>query len=198
MLATSISKLCLLVAEQDDQSAFSELFQLFYPKLLSLAQAILKHRQTAEEAVQDVFLQLWKNRKVLPAINNLQYYLFVAAKHSALDHLEKMKRQSHLALEEAGIAFGTIESTPEHALISAEMMQAIQASINELPPRCKLIFRLVKEDGLKYREVAELLQLSVKTVETQMSLALDKVYKALQSHLPSDAKDHFAGRKKRS
>lgn len=197
MLAKSISELCLLVAEQDDQSAFGELFQVFYPKLLSLAQAIVKSRQIAEEAVQDVFLHLWKNRKVLPAIKNLQYYLFVAAKHAALDHLEKMKRQSYLALEEAGIEFGTIEVTPEHVLISAETMQAILASINELPPRCKLIFRLVKEDGLKYREVADLLQLSVKTVETQMSLALDKVYRALRSHLPSDTKDQVVSRKKR-
>jgi RNA polymerase sigma-70 factor (ECF subfamily) len=188
----------LLVAEQDDQAAFGELFQLFYPRLLMLAQAILKDRQTAEEAVQDVFMQLWKNRKVLPAINNLQYYLLVAGKHAALDHLEKMERRSYMPLEDAGIEFGKIEVTPEHVLISAETMQAIQVSIDELPPRCKLIFRLVKEDGLKYREVADLLQVSVKTVETQMSLALSKVYVALQSRLPSDAKDQAPGRKKRS
>lgn len=198
MAAISIPDLCLLIAEQDDQSAFGELFHLFYPRLLVLAQAILKDRQTAEEAVQDVFVQLWKNRRVLPAVNNLQYYLLVAARHASLDHLQKMSRRSYLSLEEAGIEFGKIEVTPEHVLISAETIQAIQASIDELPPRCKLIFRLVKEDGLKYREVADLLQVSVKTVETQMSLALTKVYVALRSRLSSDTASPAAGRKKNS
>ena len=198
MLARSIPDLCLLVAEQDDQSAFGELFQEFYPRLLVLAQAILKDRQTAEEAVQDVFMQLWKNRRMLPAVNNLRYYLLVAAKNAALDHLEKLGRRSFMALEDAAIEFGRIEITPEHVLISAETMQAIRACINQLPPRCKLIFRLVKEDGLKYREVADLLQVSIKTVETQMSLALNKVSIALESRLSSDSNDQRARRKKTS
>jgi RNA polymerase sigma-70 factor (ECF subfamily) len=193
MPTTSINQLCLQIAEQDDEAAFGELFRLFYPKLLLFTETILKSREPAEEAVEDVFLKLWENRKVLPAINNVNYYLLVAAKHKALDYLEKMKKQAVISLDEVEVEFGDIPINPENTLISAESIRIIQAIINDLPPRCKLIFRLVKEDGLKYREAAELLNVSVKTVETQMSLALSKIGAGLQTRFPSENRLYNTG-----
>ena len=157
MPTTTIEKLCLQIAEFDDEVAFGELFKLYFPRLLLFAEAILKSREQAEEAVEDVFLKLWENRKVLSAINNINYYLLVAAKHRALDYLEKIKKQAVIGLDEVEVEFGDISVNPENALISAESVRIIQTIINDLPPRCKLIFRLVKEDGLKYREAADLL-----------------------------------------
>ena len=193
MPTASINELCLQIAEQDDEAAFGELFRLFYPKLLLFTETILKSREPAEEAVEDVFLKLWENRKVLPAINNVNYYLLVAAKHKALDYLEKMKKQAVISLDEVEVEFGDIPVNPENTLISAENIRIIQAIINDLPPRCKLIFRLIKEDGLKYREAAELLNISVKTVETQMSLALSKIGAGLQTRFPSENRLYNAG-----
>jgi RNA polymerase sigma-70 factor (ECF subfamily) len=194
MPTASINQLCLQIAESNDEVAFGELFKLYYPRLLLFAQSILKSREPAEEAVEDVFLKLWENRKVLPAINNLNYYLLVAAKHKALDYMEKMKRQAVISLDEVEVEFGDMAVNPENILISAESVRIIQSSINELPPRCKLIFRLVKEDGLKYREAADLLNVSVKTVETQMSLALSKIGAALQTSLPRQNRLYNSGR----
>jgi RNA polymerase sigma-70 factor (family 1) len=185
MLTASINQLCLQIAEHDDEAAFGELFNVYYPKLLLFTEAILKSRELAEEAVEDVFLKLWENRKVLPAINNVNYYLLVAAKHKALDYLEKMKKQAVISLDEVELEFGDIPINPENTLISAENIRIIQAIIHDLPPRCRLIFRLIKEDGLKYREAADLLNVSVKTIETQMSLALSKIGAALQTRFPS-------------
>ena len=196
MLVTPLNIVCLQIAEQDDEAAFGELFKYFYPKLLLFAKAILKNHELAEEAVEDVFLKLWQNRKMLPAINNLNYYLLVAAKHSAIDYLEKMKRQAFFSLDDVEIAFGEIPVDPENKLISAEAIAIIQDIINSLPPKCKLIFRLVKDDGLKYKEVAELLNISIKTVETQMSLAFSKIGTALQSRLPSGYRSFIAPKKK--
>jgi RNA polymerase sigma-70 factor (ECF subfamily) len=194
MPTTTISQLCLQIAEFDDEAAFGELFKLYFPRLLLFTEAILKSREQAEEAVEDVFLKLWENRKVLSAINNINYYLLVAAKHRALSYLEKMKRQAVIGLDDVKVDFGDISVNPENALISAENVRIIQTIINDLPPRCKLIFRLVKEDGLKYREAADLLNVSVKTVETQMSLALSKIGAVLQTRLPSENKLYNSGR----
>lgn len=194
MPTTTISQLCLQIAEFDDELAFGELFKLYYPRLLLFTEAILKSRELAEEAVEDVFLRLWENRKVLTAVNNLNYYLLVAAKHKALDYLEKMKKQAIISLDDMELEFGGIAVNPENTLISAENVRIIQAIINDLPPRCKLMFRLVKEDGLKYREVADLLNVSVKTVETQLSLALRKIGAALQTRLPSENRLYNSGR----
>ncbi|MBS1567235.1 MAG: sigma-70 family RNA polymerase sigma factor, partial [Bacteroidetes bacterium] len=83
---------------------------------------------------------------------------------------------------------------PESTLISAENLRIIRSAINELPPRCRLIFHLVKEDGLKYRETADLLNISIKTVETQMSLALSKIGTALQAGLSFSDRRYPASR----
>ena len=166
----------MLVAENDDQLAFQELFRHFFPGLLSFAEAYMKNRVFAEEVVEDVFIKLWENRKTLPAIRNLNYYLYVAVKHAAINYLEKNRRQPALfsidQLEESVLCF---RQTPEDLLISEELLKEITSIINSLPPQCRLIFRLVKEEGLKYREVAELLNVSAKTVENQMSIAFHKL-----------------------
>ena len=194
MPTASINQLCLQIAEFDDEAAFGELFKLYYSRLLLFTEAILKSREPAEEAVEDVFLKLWENRKVLTAISNVNYYLLVAAKHKALDYLEKMKKQVTISLDDVEVEFGDIPVNPENTLISAESVRIIQTIINDLPPRCKLMFRLVKEDGLKYREVADLLNVSIKTVETQISLALSKIGAALQTRLPSENRLYNSGR----
>ena len=194
MPTTNINQLCLQIAEFDDEVAFGELFKLYYPRLLLFTEAILKSRELAEEAVEDVFLRLWENRKVLTAVNKLNYYLLVAAKHKALDYLEKMKKQAIISLDDMEVEFGDMAVNPENTLISAECVRIIQTIINDLPPRCKLMFRLVKEDGLKYREVADLLNVSIKTVETQISLALSKIGAALQTRLPSENRLYNSGR----
>ena len=72
------------------------------------------------------------------------------------------------------------DTNPETILLDAEGLRRIQAAINQLPPRCLLIFSLIKEDGLKYKDVSRLLELSVKTIETQMAIALRKITAALQ------------------
>lgn len=198
MPGTPLITLCLQVAEKDDELAFGEIFKLYYPKLVVFAEAICKNKASAEEVVDNVFLKLWENRKTLPAINNLNYYLLVATKHKALDYLEKIKKQASVSLDHIEVEFGAIHINPENTLISAETVRIIHGIIDGLPQRCKLIFRLVKEDGLKYREVAELLNISIKTVETQMSLALSKIGTALQNSLPSDLKLYTSAQKKSS
>jgi len=194
MPTASIHQLCLQIAESNDEAAFGELFKLYYPRLLLFAEAILKSREQAEEAVEDVFLKLWENRKVLPAINNLNYYLLVSVKHKALDYLEKMKSHTVISFDAIDFEIGATPVNPETSLISAESIRIIRSVINELPPRCKLIFHLIKEDGLKYRETADLLNISVKTVETQMSLALSKIGEALQTRLPAETRQYKTSR----
>jgi len=193
-MPTATHQICLQIAESDDEWAFGELFRLYYPRLLSFAEAMLNSREPAEETVEDVFLKLWENRKVLPAINNLTYYLLVSVKHQALDYLDKMKRHSVISFEDISFDIGEMEPNPETTFISTESIRIIQAAINTLPPRCKLIFHLIKEDGLKYREAADLLNVSVKTVETQMSLALRKVGEALQVRMPAETRHYQASR----
>lgn len=170
-----------LQAADDDEVAFEAIFKLFYARLLQFAASTLRNREEAEEVVEDVFIKLWENRKTLTAIKNLNYYLFVVTKHTALNYIEKNKKYPTLYLDDFQVDFGEISLNPEECLISAQAVQKIQQIIEELPPQCKLIFKLIKEDGLKYKETASLLQLSIKTIESQMALALRKIGNSLRS-----------------
>jgi RNA polymerase sigma-70 factor (ECF subfamily) len=80
-------------------------------------------------------------------------------------------------------------------MITEEMVRQIKKAVNDLPPRCKLIFKLVKEDGLKYKEVAELLNLSVKTIEAQMAIALRRLGKCMHLELKSVSYNHYQEKK---
>ena len=176
MLSEKLTKASVAVAENDDQTAFQELFRHFFPGMLSFAVSYMKNRMMAEEVVEDVFVKLWENRKTLPAIRNLSYYLYVATKHAALNALKQNRLHNSTFniddLDEETLRFNR---TPEDLMITEQALRDIEDIINRLPGRCRLIFRLVKEEGLRYREVAELLNISVKTVENQMTIALQKL-----------------------
>jgi RNA polymerase sigma-70 factor (family 1) len=181
-----ISTWSLQVAEYDDEAAFEKLFLHFYPGLFSFALAYLKNRDWATEVTEDVLINLWESRKVLPAIKNLTYYLYVATKNASLNCLKKNRRNETVDLDDVIMSSLQFQSNPETMMISKEVMWDIEKAIGSLPAKCRLIFRLVKEDGLKYREVAELLSISIKTVETQMAIALRKIKEALELHVSAN------------
>ena len=167
----------------DDTQAYKQLFLLFYPSLVLFASSIIKSRQLAEEVVSDVFIKIWEKRHQLDKIENLSYYLFTAVKNKCLNQLYDSKSMEGIDIHDTIFEFKSLYHDPEQKLISAEMINKIQKAIQDLPPRCRLIFKLVKEEGLKYKEVAQLLQLSVKTVENQMSLAFKKIGTAIDFKL---------------
>ncbi len=167
----------------DDTQAYKQLFLLFYPSLVSFAVSIIKSKELAEEIVSDVFIKIWEKRHQLDKVENLRYYLFTAVKNKCLNQLHDQKNKAGIDINNMAIEFKSLYHDPEQKLISDEMISQIRAAIQELPPRCRLIFKLVKEEGLKYKEVAELLQLSVKTIENQMSLAFKKIGMAINFKL---------------
>ncbi|HWB95019.1 MAG TPA: RNA polymerase sigma-70 factor [Puia sp.] len=159
----------------DDQTAYKELFTSLYSSLLHFAKSIVKSKEAAEEIVSDVFIKIWERRRELEKIENLKVYLYVATRNTALNYLSHNKRSVTNPLDEFHTEFTSIYFDPEQLMITADMLALIRRSIDQLPPKCKIIFKLVKEDGLKYREVAEILNISVKTVENQLAIALQKI-----------------------
>ncbi len=168
------------IARFDDQSAYRELFQAFFPPLLKFAMGFTRAKQPAEEIVSDVFITIWEKRKRLENVSSLKLYLFTATRNTAFNYLSRQQKVLTTDLSELPVDIETLQLDPERILITAEMRKKVQEAILKLPPRCKLIFKLVREDELKYREVAELLQLSIKTVEAQMAIALKKIGQAIR------------------
>ena len=179
--ATTIQTLQSRIARFDDQQAYRELFTSLYSYLFQFAKTLVKAKEPAEEIISDVFIKVWEKRKDLEKIDNLKLYLYVSTRNHAYNYLDKQKRSANTTnpLEDFQADFTSVYFDPEQLLITADMLTRIQKAIDQLPPKCKMIFKLAKEDGLKYREVAELLNISIKTVENQLAIALQKIGSAV-------------------
>jgi RNA polymerase sigma-19 factor, ECF subfamily len=195
MTAESLKYLQLRIARSDDQTAYKEIFTSLYSSLLLFAKSIVKTKEAAEEIVSDVFIRIWERRRELEKIENLKVYLYVSTRNTALNYLNLHKRDITNPLDEFHTEFTSIYFDPEQLMITADMLALIRRAIDQLPPKCRIIFKLVKEDGLRYREVAEILGISVKTVENQLAIALQKIGNTVsfdvEKTLPSSVKkDH--------
>jgi RNA polymerase sigma-70 factor (family 1) len=194
IIASKIIDLQYRIARLDDQQAYRELYTSLYSYLFGFAKTIVQSRESAEEVVSDVFIKLWERRKELEKIENLKVYLYVATRNIAFNYLDKQKRNSTNSIDDVEAEFTSIDFDPEQLLITADMLALIQKAIDQLPPKCKIIFKLAKEDGLKYREIAEVLSISVKTVENQLAIALYKIGTAvsfdIRRTIPSSLKQH--------
>ena len=181
MIASAlIKKLISRIALYDDAVAYKELFLLYHPRLVHFSALITRSREAAEEVVSDVFLKIWHNRSALGRSENFHLYVYIITKNLSINCYLKRKREKTFSMDELVVDMRSIYPDPEQMMITGEMFRRITHAISDLPPRCQLIFKLVKEDGLKHREVAELLNLSGKTVENQMTIALKKIGQSVQ------------------
>ncbi|WP_212003178.1 RNA polymerase sigma-70 factor [Chitinophaga sp. HK235] len=167
----------------DDQQAFKAFYQQQMFPLYQFALAFLKQHQPAEEVVNDVFVRLWQRRNTLHEIENIKVYLYVAVKHAALNQQRSATTFTEADLDNLQVPQIRFCAGAEQLLLTHELQSAIAAAVRQLPPKCRLIFKLVKEDGLSYKEVAGILNISPKTVDAQLIIALKKLTTSLQHYL---------------
>lgn len=168
-----------------DESAFTQLYLRFGKKLTQFALNLVRSKETAEELVEDVFVKLWSNRAHITDIDNITVYLYVAVKNRSLNAL------SQKAHELVSAPFDFLETTvddfasdPYELMITSEMLERMRRAVDTLPPRCKMIFKLIREDGLRYKEVADILNISVNTIDVQMAIAIRKICSVLHISRP--------------
>jgi RNA polymerase sigma-70 factor (ECF subfamily) len=166
-----------------DQHAFRRLFDLHFSRLIQFARSIIRTNEGAIEVVDDVFIKLWKQKEQILAIKDLKAYLYTGVKNTALNYLsKKAAQQTEDPFDHIDILLSR-DQHPDQKMITAEIMEQIQVAVEALPPRCKMVFKLVREDGLKYREVAQILNVSVDTVDAQMVIAVRRIREKVQKHV---------------
>ncbi|MFV0606122.1 MAG: RNA polymerase sigma-70 factor [Niabella sp.] len=165
----------------DDREAYKKLFYHFYEKLKRFAEGITKSEQMAEDVVGEAFLILWKNRAKLTEIDNLNSYLYIVVKNLALKELGRSLRINSFSIEDINLRTTTeTNNTPEDIYLNNEVIQHLNKIVEDLPPRCKLIYKLVKHDGLRYKEISSILNISVKTIDAQMAIASKRITESLR------------------
>jgi RNA polymerase sigma-70 factor (ECF subfamily) len=171
---------CLFkISHESDGKAFKEFYRYYFNRLFRFCITIVHSKEVAEEIVHDVFMNLWEKRNHLHKIENPDVYLYVAVKNKSLDYLSKNRLRETVDISTIGNEYFVFDIDPEKMMITEEMKKKIYQTIDQLPPCCKQIFCLIREDGLKYKEAAAILNLSVKTVESQMAIAMKKLITAI-------------------
>lgn len=162
---------------------FNHLVNKYYTCLADFAYTLTRSRELSEEITDDVFIKIWDRREEVSQIENISSYLYKAIKNTSLNYLEKINRHHIIPFDTLPeIHIPTHYNTPENEYISHELDNGLAKAVESLPEKCKLIFRLAKEDGLKYKEIASLTGLSEKTIENHISLALKKIMDCLQKN----------------
>jgi RNA polymerase sigma-70 factor (ECF subfamily) len=180
-----IESLLQSICQRDDQNAFQEIFQIFYERLLNFCIVYINDKAYAEEIVSNVFVKLWMKRKEWK-IDKLGTYLFIAVKNMSLNHIKQYSNYRLVYMEDAGVHEIVNSHDPGKELERRELIFKMNQAIETLPLQCKIIFKLVKEEGLKYKQVAEILDISPRTVETQLVRAIKKLDAILLPYLDSN------------
>ena len=187
----NIPELQKKLALYDDMKAYRELCDLYYHRLHRTAYAFIKSKEPAEEIVSDVFIKVWQMRAKLLEIENLSVYLYTVTKNLCLKYITRQYKNPVTSLDIMNFETSIDFNTPEEICISSDIIKKIRTALDELPPKCRLILQLVKEDGLRYKEVAEILHISELTVRNQVVIAIKKLGKALPAYLQSSVNFNF-------
>lgn len=163
------------IHEADDIMAFEKLHAKYFSALCNFTFSYLKDKQLCEEVISDVFVALWQKRKELTHVRSIKSFLYTCAKNLSIDTIRKnnIRIQPDTSLYEI-----EIPEVDDHILTPLEQnefKEHINFAIEKLPPQCKLIFKMLLNDQLAYKEIAEVLNLSRKTVEAQIAIAYKKI-----------------------
>ena len=167
--------------EQGSKAAFNELFMLYHQKLLSLARQYIKSNEGAEEITSELFVKLWLKRHNLSQVTNPEVYLLISIKNACLNLIRSEKKRNSIFSP-----FSSAEESLDQEISSmadGELFKLLDKAIAALPEQRRVIFILIKEDGLKTKAVAEIMGISVRTVENHLYKAVRSLADTLSFYL---------------
>ncbi|MEQ8423714.1 MAG: RNA polymerase sigma-70 factor [Cyclobacteriaceae bacterium] len=169
--------------KEGDETAFEMIFKVHYESLCNYAYSFLLDRDEAEEVVQATFLNVWEKRENITIETSVKSYLYRAVRNSCLNAIKHTKIKKRHAEESMATSEKSYESSSQ-SLISSELDQRIGDALMVLPEQCRLIFKMSRFEELKYSEIADQLNISIKTVENQIGKALKIMREQLKEYLP--------------
>ena len=187
MNPVKLRHLIIRMVEHDDERAFSTFFDYYHTRLMNLAMLFITQYDQAEEVVSDVFLKLLKKRHDLLNIERFEGYLFAMVKNHALNYIKlKNKEGGNILIDNIQDHLTSDFIEPEAKLINDELRNILNSAIQKLPPKRRLAFKMVKDEGMSYKEVAEILDISERTVEVHLKLAIQDLRQVLHTFYTTD------------
>lgn len=167
-----------------DETAFQETFELYFRVLVLFATKFSLEKEVAEDLVQDVFVKLYEQKDRLQFHSSLKAFLYQSVRNKCIDLIRSTKtRERHHVEIKAGAEIEGLNS--EELMMQSELEEKIYLSISQLPDQCQLIFKMNRFEGKKNQEIADELNISKRTVETQISKALKILREEIYPYLKS-------------
>jgi RNA polymerase sigma-70 factor (family 1) len=172
----------LALLNNDDETAYTEIYYRYWEKLFIVARNKLGNLSEAEELVQDIFLDIWNRRSTLQLTSTLAAYLAVSVKYKVINMMARRNLKQRYTISLSNQPFD-IDNSTEHWLTFEELKARIGKLVADLPERCRLVYRLSRENGMSQKEIASQLNIAEKTVESHLSKAIHTLRTALQSFI---------------
>ncbi|MFW5759713.1 MAG: RNA polymerase sigma factor [Cyclobacteriaceae bacterium] len=165
-------QLLISIAKNNEKAAFATFYNYYHARLIRFALLFLKSYQDAEDVVSEVMIKLLKQKDRLPEIKNFEGYLYLAIKNQALNLLKKHQIKTGISVDIGEDHLTHQYVQPYDSILAEELRNLIFATVEKLPPKRRMVYKMVKDDGLKIKEVAELLEIAEKTVKKHLELAI--------------------------
>jgi RNA polymerase sigma-70 factor (ECF subfamily) len=178
-----LEKQVLTSLSEGNESAIEMLFKSFYGPLCQYAYSFLRDRDEAEEVVQNAFVNIWDKRGDLAIQSSVKSYLYRMVRNACLNVIKHQRVKKEHESHEKAFGEPVHEGTSENVMAS-ELERRIAHAMRNLPEQCRLVFQLSRFEELKYAEIADQLNISVKTVENHMGKALRLMREQLKDYLP--------------
>lgn len=171
-----------------DEPSFEKIYRYYYPRLNYFARQYLFDIEASKNIVQDVFTELWAKRQTLHIDSNLHAWLFTVTKNKSLKMISQLKSRhnydNYIGNRELDINYKSLDAFDTSDIVFEELQKQIKAALEKLPPACRRVFVMSRFEDKKNREIAEQLNLSVKTIEAHISKALRSLKSDLKDYLP--------------
>lgn len=181
-MAAKYSDLSFHLIKKGDKKSFELLFKQLYTPLVHYAHRLIGDQDESEGIVQQIFLSIWEKKEQLEIVGPVENYLYRATRYRCINYI-KLELPKKKQLDPIEFANKIQSEESDSVMQDKELTQAIQNAIDSLPVKCKEIFLLSRYSGLTYQEIADELDLSIKTVENQMTIALKKLREQLKSYI---------------
>ena len=176
--------------KEGDEKAFAFFFNLYFNQIVGFCTEFIKDRDKAKSIAQEAFLKLWLNREKVQKVNGVKAFLYTAAKSDCLNLFRHKKvvhkyLDSSLRKREESLNIEVLNAIHFDTVMLAELEELIEGSVNELPDKCKQVFKMRRVDFKKNKEIATELDISIKAVEANMTRALKHLKNKLSDCLPA-------------
>lgn len=175
MTESEVRKLLRQMKELDSQTAFRDFYNMTHDRLFRIAYYYVKQEEWSQEIVLDVFLKLWNLRHTLPDVKNIEDYCFILVKNASLNYLEKESKHATLIHSSSLPEPREQDYSPEESVISEELFALYVKALDRLPDRCREVFIRIREEKQSYAQVAEDMDISIKTVDAQLQKAVGRL-----------------------